>query len=68
MEYHDLLRACESWKAGVQLIASHAERAGQSLVSLTTSHRVLLPTSTEGEKISVLGTEREVQGKTALWN
>lgn len=66
VEYHNLLRACESWKAGVQLIANHAERAGQSLVSLTSSHGVLLPTSTKREKISVLGTERGM-GKSLLF-
>lgn len=60
MDYCALLRACESWKAGVQLIANHAERAGQSPVSLSSYHGVLLPTSTDGEKISVPGIEREV--------
>lgn len=70
MEYRDLLRTCESWKAGVQLIANHAERAGQSLVSLTSSRGVLLPTSTKREKISVLGTERgKGDGeKAVIWN
>lgn len=59
MEWRDLLRACKSWKAAVQLIAKRAGRARQNLVSLTSSQGVLLPTSSEGQKISVLGAERQ---------
>lgn len=59
MEWRGLLRACASWKAAVQLIADHAERAELSLVSLTSSQEALLPTSKEGEKMSVLGVQRQ---------
>lgn len=61
MEWRDLLRACKSWKAAVQLIANHAERAGQSLVSLTSSQEALLPTSKEGEQMSVPGAQRQAR-------
>lgn len=49
----------KSWKAAVRLIASRAERVGHRLVSLTSPQEALLPASTEGEQMSVLGAQRQ---------
>lgn len=66
MEWRDPLRASESWKAAVRLIANRAERAGQSLVSLTSSQEALLPTSKEGGQMSVQEAQRQAGTRLLL--
>ena len=66
VEWRDPLRACEAWKAAVRLIANRAERAGQSLVSLTSSQEALLPTSKEGGQMSVQEAQRQAGTRLPL--